>query len=81
MDAKIEERGHGVVLDKRRSEISRHMSAGALARNLPSKPPGKLRNAKGARMKRRTFFKGTAVGAAAAAAPAIWSEAKAQARN
>ena len=32
-------------------------------------------------MKRRTFFKGTAVGAAAAAAPAIWSEAKAQARN
>ena len=32
-------------------------------------------------MKRRTFFKGTAAGAAAAAAPAIWSEAKAQARN
>ena len=32
-------------------------------------------------MKRRTFFKGTAVGAAAAAAPAIWSEAKAQARK
>ena len=29
----------------------------------------------------RTFFKGTAVGAAAAASPAIWSEAKAQARN
>ena len=32
-------------------------------------------------MKRRTFFKGTAVGAAAAAAPTIWSDAKAQARN
>ena len=33
-------------------------------------------------MKRRTFFKTTAVGAAAAtAAPALWSAAKAQARN
>ncbi len=33
-------------------------------------------------MKRRTFFKATAAaGAAATAAPAIWSEAKAQARN
>ena len=33
-------------------------------------------------MKRRTFFKATAAaGAAATAAPAIWSDAKAQARN
>jgi hypothetical protein len=28
MDAEIEERGHDVVLDKQRPEISRHMSAG-----------------------------------------------------
>ena len=32
-------------------------------------------------MKRRSFIKTTAVGAAATAAPAIWSAAKAQARN
>ena len=32
-------------------------------------------------MKRRSFFKTSAIGAAAAASPAIWSEAKAQARN
>ncbi len=61
-------------------EISRHMSAG-VGTQLASKALGEAKKRKGATMKRRTFFKRHAAVAAAAAAPAIWSEAKAQARN
>src|SRR5258708_19812112 len=61
------------------------MCALPLARSLRSRPLGEFGNNsgnQGASMKRRTFFKSTAAaGAAATAAPAIWSEAKAQARN
>ena len=39
MDAEIEERGHGLVLDKQRAEISRHMSAG-FGTQLAFKAPG-----------------------------------------
>jgi hypothetical protein len=48
MDAEVEERGHGVVLDKHRSEISRHMSAG-FGTQLAFKASGEAENARGQR--------------------------------
>src|SRR5258707_11428648 len=69
----------GEVVDKQRCEISRHVRAlwhaPCLRGSLGSW------NNQGVSMKRRTFFKATAAVGAAAAAPAIWSEARAQARN
>src|SRR5262249_21639341 len=81
VDAEIEECGHGEVLDKRRAEISPHMRAG-FGTLLAFDAPGELEKAMGASMNSHTFYEATAAGAAAVSdAAAIWSEAKAQARN